>query len=54
MELAELLLIALIGGGPTIIDLFFQYGIHRHIEKGRPPCRTCALRAVISELDDIE
>lgn len=54
MEPVELGLIAIVAGGPTIIDLIFQYFIHRHLESGRPPCRTCALRAATNQLEDIE
>ena len=54
MNPSELTLIAIVAGGPTILDIIFQYFIHRHMENGRPPCSTCALRSATSKLDNIE
>lgn len=54
MEISELLLVAAIAISPTIVDLLFQYGIHRHMEEGRPPCKNCALRAALDSLENLE
>jgi len=39
MELIDVLIIAGITVTPTLIDLLFQYGIHRHTEKQIPSCK---------------
>lgn len=55
MEPMDLALIAIVSTiGPAILDSLLQYIIHRHMENGRPPCKTCALKVVTSKLDNVE